>query len=125
MRREKKSVLLSLFLACSIFFTSEFGTLAADSQSEAQAIKTINHEVTISPLAETMEQIPEVAEKAAKKALKEKRAKIRAAKRRAARKAAREKGLKVIWALSLPAKVAPLTSAEFIKETLYHVLKEL
>lgn len=41
------------------------------------------------------------------------------------RKAAREKGIKVIWALSLPAKVAPLTSAEFIKETLYHVLKEL
>ena len=41
------------------------------------------------------------------------------------RKAAREKGLKVIWALSLPAKVAALTSAEFIKETLYHVLKEL
>ena len=41
------------------------------------------------------------------------------------RKAAREKGLKVIWALSLPAKVAPLTSAEFIKETLYHVLEEL
>ena len=41
------------------------------------------------------------------------------------RKAAREKGLKVIWALSLPAKVAPLTSAEFIKETIYHVLKEL
>ena len=41
------------------------------------------------------------------------------------RKAAREKGLKVIWAFSLPAKVAPLTSAEFIKETLYHVLEEL
>lgn len=41
------------------------------------------------------------------------------------RKVAREKGLKVIWALSLPAKVAPLTSAEFIKETLYHVLKEI
>ena len=41
------------------------------------------------------------------------------------RKAAREKNLKVIWALSLPAKVAPLTSAEFIKETLYHVLKEI
>lgn len=41
------------------------------------------------------------------------------------RKAAREKGLKVIWALSLPAKVAPLTSAEFIKETLYHVLNEI
>ena len=41
------------------------------------------------------------------------------------RRAAREKGLKVIWALSLPGKVAPLTSAEFIKEALYHVLKEL
>ena len=41
------------------------------------------------------------------------------------RKAARERGLRVIWALSLPAKVAPLTSAEFIKETIYHVLKEL
>lgn len=41
------------------------------------------------------------------------------------RKAARENKLKVIWALSLPAKVAPLTSAEFIKETLYHVLKEI
>lgn len=41
------------------------------------------------------------------------------------RRAAREKNLKVIWALSLPAKVAPLTSAEFIKETIYHVLKEL
>ncbi len=41
------------------------------------------------------------------------------------RKAARERNLRVIWALSLPAKVAPLTSAEFIKETIYHVLKEL
>ncbi len=41
------------------------------------------------------------------------------------RKAAKEKGLKVIWALSLPGKVAPLTSAEYIKETIYHVLKEL
>ena len=41
------------------------------------------------------------------------------------RKAARDRNLKVIWALSLPAKVAPISSAEFIKETLYHVLKEL
>lgn len=41
------------------------------------------------------------------------------------RKSAREHGIKVIWALSLPAKVAPITSAEFIKETIYHVLKEL
>lgn len=41
------------------------------------------------------------------------------------RRAARELGIKLIWALSLPGKVAPMTSAEFIKETLYHILKEL
>ena len=41
------------------------------------------------------------------------------------RKVAKEKDLKLIWALSLPGKVAPLTSALYIKETLYHVLKEL
>jgi len=40
------------------------------------------------------------------------------------RKAAKELNIKLIWALSLPGKVAPVTSAEFIKETLYHVLKE-
>jgi len=41
------------------------------------------------------------------------------------RKAAKEKNIKLIWALSLPGKVAPVTSAEFIKETLYHALKEV
>ena len=41
------------------------------------------------------------------------------------RKVAKEKGLKLIWALSLPGKVAPLTSADFIKEVLYHVLEEI
>ena len=41
------------------------------------------------------------------------------------RKAARLLGLKLIWALSLPGRVAPITSAEFIKETLYHILKEI
>ncbi len=40
-------------------------------------------------------------------------------------KAAKTRKLKIVWALSLSAKVAPATSAEFIKETLYHVLKEL
>lgn len=40
-------------------------------------------------------------------------------------KAAKEKGLKLIWALSISGRVAPLTSAEYIIETLYHVLKEL
>jgi dipicolinate synthase subunit A len=41
------------------------------------------------------------------------------------RKIAKEKELKLIWALSLPGKVAPITSAEFIKEVLYHVLEEI
>ena len=41
------------------------------------------------------------------------------------RKAARLLGLKLIWALALPGRVAPITSAEFIKETLYHILKEI
>lgn len=40
-------------------------------------------------------------------------------------KAAKELGIRSILALSLPGKVAPITSAEFIKETLNHILKEL
>lgn len=39
--------------------------------------------------------------------------------------AVKKEGLKFIWALSLPGKVAPITSAEFIKETLYNILKEI
>jgi len=34
-------------------------------------------------------------------------------------------GIKTIWALSLPGKVAPLTSAEFIKDTIYNIFKEM
>ncbi|MBR3697305.1 MAG: dipicolinate synthase subunit DpsA [Clostridia bacterium] len=41
------------------------------------------------------------------------------------RNVAKKMNLKLIWALSLPGKVAPLTSAEFIKETIYHILKEI
>ena len=41
------------------------------------------------------------------------------------RNAANKIGIKTIWALSLPGKVAPLASAEFIKDTIYNVLKEL
>lgn len=33
-------------------------------------------------------------------------------------------GLKFVWALALPGKVAPSTSAYFIKETIYHILDE-
>ncbi len=39
--------------------------------------------------------------------------------------AIKEKKIKFVWALSLPGKIAPVTSAEFIKETLYNVIKEL
>jgi len=34
-------------------------------------------------------------------------------------------GIKVIWALSLPGKVAPVTAAKFIKETINNVIDEL
>ena len=33
--------------------------------------------------------------------------------------------LKLIWALALPGKVAPVTTAEFIKDTIYNILKEI
>lgn len=38
------------------------------------------------------------------------------------RKFAEDRKLKVIWALALPGKVAPVTTAEFIKETIYNVV---
>ena len=38
--------------------------------------------------------------------------------------AAQEMGKKVIWALSLPGKVAPITSAKALQNTIYHVLLE-
>ncbi len=38
---------------------------------------------------------------------------------------ANKMGIKTIWALSLPGKVAPLTSAEFIKDTIYNVFNEI
>lgn len=37
----------------------------------------------------------------------------------------KKQNIKFIWALSLPGKVAPITSAEFIKETLYNVVNEI
>lgn len=41
------------------------------------------------------------------------------------KKAVKDKNLKLIWALALPGKVAPITTAEFIKETIYNILKEI
>jgi len=34
-------------------------------------------------------------------------------------------GIKVIWALSLPGKVAPVTAANYMKETIYNIIEEL
>lgn len=41
------------------------------------------------------------------------------------KKAVKDKNLKFVWALSLPGKVAPTTSAEFIKDTIYNIIKEI
>lgn len=41
------------------------------------------------------------------------------------RNAVKELGIKFNWALSLPGKVSPVTSAEFMKETLINMFKEL
>ena len=39
--------------------------------------------------------------------------------------AAAQLGVKVIWALSLPGKVAPVTAGQCIRDTIYHILHEL
>lgn len=41
------------------------------------------------------------------------------------KKAVKDKKFKFVWALSLPGKVAPTTSAEFIKDTIYNIVKEI
>lgn len=38
---------------------------------------------------------------------------------------ARDLGIKVIWALSLPGKVAPVTAASYMKQTIYNIIEEL
>ena len=39
--------------------------------------------------------------------------------------AAQRLGVKVIWALSLPGKVAPVTAARAIRQSIYHILQEV
>jgi len=39
--------------------------------------------------------------------------------------AAQGLGVKVIWALSLPGKVAPVTAGRAIQQTVYHILQEV
>ncbi len=41
------------------------------------------------------------------------------------KKAAKNKNIRLLWALALPGKVAPVTTAEFIKDTVYNILKEI
>ncbi len=41
------------------------------------------------------------------------------------RQAVKKQKLKFVWALSIPGKIAPITSAEYIKDTLYNVVEEL
>ena len=41
------------------------------------------------------------------------------------KKEAKVLNLKLVWALALPGKVAPVTTAEFIKDTIYNILKEI
>ena len=41
------------------------------------------------------------------------------------KRAVKERNLKFVWALSLPGRVAPTTSAEFIKNTIDNILKEI
>ena len=41
------------------------------------------------------------------------------------KRAAKNRNLKLVWALALPGKVAPVTTGEFIKDTIYNILKEI
>ena len=41
------------------------------------------------------------------------------------KKAVKDNKLKFVWALSLPGKVAPITTTEFIKDTIYNIIKEI
>ena len=59
---EKKKGIVSLALACSLLFTTEFEVLAATPQSEAQAIDTMTYEIEMAPLAETWENISVMAD---------------------------------------------------------------
>ena len=57
----KKRSAISVLLAGCILFTAEFEVLAANPQTEAQAIVTVNYETEMSPLAQAMEQLPAMA----------------------------------------------------------------
>lgn len=62
---EKKKGITSLVLAGCLLFTTEFEVLAANPQSEAQAIETMNYETQTSVLASAWDMLPEMASLAA------------------------------------------------------------
>lgn len=57
----KKRGIVSLMLAGCLLFTTEFQVFAADPQSEAQAMETVNFDIEVAPLVEVWEQIPAMA----------------------------------------------------------------
>ena len=59
---EKKKGIISLALAGCLLFTNEFEVLAANPQSEAQAIDTMTYEMEMAPLADTWENISVMAD---------------------------------------------------------------
>ena len=61
MLTRKQKGIISFALTSCLAFTTEFGVLAANPQSEAQAIETINYESYMSPLASTWEALPALA----------------------------------------------------------------
>lgn len=64
MRRERTRVFVSIAMTCCLVLTTEFGSMAADTQSEAQAITTWNHELEESPMESTWEEISTLADMA-------------------------------------------------------------
>lgn len=57
----KKRGIMSLLLAGCLLFTTQLEVFAADPQSEAQAMETINFEIEVAPLATVWEAIPVMA----------------------------------------------------------------
>lgn len=57
----KKRGIVSILLAGCLLFTTQLEVFAADPQSEAQAMETINFEIEVAPLATVWEAIPQMA----------------------------------------------------------------
>ena len=57
----KKRVIVSLLLAICVLFTTQLEVFAAEPQSEAQAMETINLEIEVAPLVTVLYAIPSKA----------------------------------------------------------------